>query len=456
LKLSLSPKMSYSKKMLVLIFLSVFIIILDSSFIRIDLVRLPLLSKIIIFTILGGISLFVNLFLVRFIHLNYQQTNKKYAPNSRIYFIIYLINQSIIFVFLSLLIYQMIVLSSYQTFLLTVIAYSSFITSFFFLTVIVYHLFNWFKRHKNKVILLYACTFLIFSIHILIGLIYLHTELSYKKELIKPLPPRLLFSLIYTTNYPITSLLTTLFDITFILSFILTWTTTAILLKQYAKKIGKIRYWFFIFLPLFYLFLSYELLLYYIFGHHISFYGLIINSNLDAYIPMDIIDIFFGSPKQIGGIFFGMVFWIIGTKINDDKFKKTMLATSAGIIFLYSSSVIHTVTLTAVPPHGLLTVPFMVLGAYMLTIGIFNTAINISSNIELRKEIYKSIEDDIKLLKNIGISQMEIETEKQYKKISKKMREKELNNSENYDLSPENIKEHIQNIIGEIHQTNKG
>jgi hypothetical protein len=36
------------------------------------------------------------------------------------------------------------------------------------------------------------------------------------------------------------------------------------------------------------------------------------------------------------------------------------------------------------------------------------------------------------------------------------MREKELNNSENYDLSPENIKEHIQNIIGEIHQTNKG
>ena len=74
---------------------------------------------------------------------------------------------------------------------------------------------------------------------------------------------------------------------------------------------------------------------------------------------------------------------------------------------------------------------------------------------EFQQRIYKSIEDDINLLKNIGISQMEIETEKQYKKISKKMREKELNNSENYDLSPENVKEHIKNILGEIHKTNK-
>ena len=441
--------------MLVLIILSVTIIIFDSSFIRIDLVKLPLLSKIILFAILGGISFFVNLFLVRFIHLNYQQTNKKYGLQSRIYFIIFLINQSIIFVFLTLLIYQTIIFASYQKFLLIVIAYSSFITTFFFLIVIVYHLFNWFKHNKNIILLLYACTFLIFSIHILLGLIYLHTELSYKKELIKPLPSRLLFSFIYSTNPPITYSLTTLFDITFILSFILTWMTTAILLKQYAKKIGKIRYLFFIFLPLFYLFLSYELLLYYIFGYHVSFYGLFIDSNLDAYIPMDIIDILFGSPKQIGGIFFGIVFWIIGSKINDYKFKKTMLVTSAGIIFLYSSSGVHTVTLTAVPPHGILTIPFLVLGAYMLTLGIINTALNISSNIELRKEIYKSIEDDINLLKNIGISQIEIETEKQYKKISNKIREKEMSYPENYDLSPENVKEHIKNILGEIHQTNK-
>jgi hypothetical protein len=330
-----------------------------------------------------------------------------------------------------------------------------FISSFAFLAIIVFHLFNWFKHNKNKIILFYAFTFLIFSIHIIAGLIYLHTELSYKKEVIKLLPPRLLFAYIFTTNLPLTTFLINLYDLTFILSFIIAWVTTAILLNQYSEKIGKIRYWFFIILPLIFLLSSYELLVYYIFGYHISFYDLFINSDLSEFIPIDIINILVGSPKQIGGILFGIVFWLISSKINDKKIKKTMLATSAGIIFIYSSSKIYSLTLTAVPPHGILTISFILVGAYMLTIGIFNTAINISNNILLRKEIYKPIEEDLELLKNIGVSQMEIETERQFKKISKKMRNKEIEQAENYDLNPDNVKELIKDILNEVHQTGK-
>lgn len=441
--------------MFILIFLSVAIIIFDSSFIRLDLMFIPLFSKIIIFTTLCGSSMFVNIFLIKFLYSNYQETNKKYVKQSKIYFLMIIIIQTIFFALLSFLLYQIILFSSYQSILLIVIIYLIFISSFSFLTINIYHLFNWFKHNKNKIILFYACAFLIFSIHIIAALIYLHTELSYKKEIIKPLPPRLLFSYIFTTNLPLTTFLINLYDFTFILSFVIAWITTAILLNQYTKKIGKIRYWFFIILPLIYLLSSYDLLVYYIFGYHFSFYGSFIESNLSEFIPIDVINIFFGSPKQIGGILFGIVFWLIGSKINDKKVKKTMLATSAGIIFLYGSSQIYSLTLAAVPPHGILTISFMLVGAYMLTIGIFNTAVNISNNILLRKEIYKTIEDDLKLLKNIGVSQMEIETERQFKKISKKMRMKEIENAENYDLDPDNVKELIKDILNEVHQTTK-
>ncbi len=344
---------------------------------------------------------------------------------------------------------------NYQKIYLTLMTYSSFIISFFFLTVNIYHLFNWYKHNKNKIILFYAFTFLIFSIHILAGLIYLHTELSYKNELIKPLPARLLFSYIYTINFPLTSFLSTLFDSSFILSFLLTWITTVIMLKQYTKKIGKIAYWFLIFLPLIYLFFSYELLISYIIGKHISFYGFLLESNIGAFIPIDIIDILFGFPKQMGGIFFGLVFWIIASRINDAKFKKNMLTTCAGIIFLYSSSGIYTLILTAVPPHGILAIPFVVLGTYMLTVGIFNTAINISNNTVLRREIYKSMEEDFKLLKTLGISQMEVEVERQYRKITKRIKEKEPDNEQNYDLSSENVKKIINDVLAEVHKNSK-
>jgi hypothetical protein len=50
---------------------------------------------------------------------------------------------------------------------------------------------------------------------------------------------------------------------------------------------------------------------------------------------------------------------------------------------------------------------------------------------------------------------MEIETERQFKKISKKMRNKEIEQAENYDLNPDNVKELIKDILNEVHQTGK-
>ena len=61
----------------------------------------------------------------------------------------------------------------------------------------------------------------------------------------------------------------------------------------------------------------------------------------------------------------------------------------------------------------------MPLGSYLLFIGILSSAQNISRNIVIRKELYKSANSQLDLLKIIGMAQMEKELLKRYKSISK-------------------------------------
>jgi hypothetical protein len=65
------------------------------------------------------------------------------------------------------------------------------------------------------------------------------------------------------------------------------------------------------------------------------------------------------------------------------------------------------------PPYGLITEAFLPLGAYLVFVGIFVSAGQISRNAELRKE-FKSVSSQLALLKAIRVSQMEKELEKMW------------------------------------------
>jgi hypothetical protein len=104
------------------------------------------------------------------------------------------------------------------------------------------------------------------------------------------------------------------------------------------------------------------------------------------------------------------------------------------------------------PPYGLITEAFIPLGAYLLFIGIFTSAINISRDSELRQEFYKSAASQLSLLKSIGVSQMEKELEEKYKQVVRKV---ELSGTiEGYglqDYSEENVKEILHEVLNELY-----
>jgi hypothetical protein len=104
------------------------------------------------------------------------------------------------------------------------------------------------------------------------------------------------------------------------------------------------------------------------------------------------------------------------------------------------------------PPYGFITQAFIPLGAYLLFVGIFTSAKNISRDSELRKEFYKSAASQLTLLKAIGVSQMEKELEKNVKSIEKRLLERTgESHFEEQRLEEENVKEILHDVLNELY-----
>jgi len=116
------------------------------------------------------------------------------------------------------------------------------------------------------------------------------------------------------------------------------------------------------------------------------------------------------------------------------------------MVILFSSVEIRPLQYKALPPYGLVTEAFIPLGAFMLLVGIFTSAVNVSQDSELRREFRKSAIAQLNLLRTIGIAQMEKELLKNFKLIEKRY----PNVESTQDYSEDNVKEIVHEVLQEI------
>src|SRR5215469_11741772 len=132
------------------------------------------------------------------------------------------------------------------------------------------------------------------------------------------------------------------------------------------------------------------------------------------------------------------------------KFANTFFSRT-GIAILYGSLAIAPLQYHVYPPYGLITEAFIPLGTYLLFVGIFISAKNISRDTEVRKEFYKSAFSQLTILKTIGVSQMEKELEGEVKSIEKRF--KPLQRTEEPELEDEDIKEILHDVLNELYHS---
>jgi hypothetical protein len=228
-----------------------------------------------------------------------------------------------------------------------------------------------------------------------------------------------------------------------ILSFILTWLATSMLLRHYSKKIGRVKYWMVVGIPLIYFTSQF-------FSFSFNIFVPILRSNPVFYGIL--LTFIFTFSKLVGGIFFGIAFWMVARSIRPDSIvRKYMVISAYGLVLLFISYQANGIVVTSYPPFGLATISFMGLSSYLILVGIYSAAVSVSEDIKLRQSIRKIAIKESKLLDSIGSTEMEQQIEKRVMASTKAAKDSMIEQSGiETSLTEEDMKQYLEITLKEI------
>jgi hypothetical protein len=194
-----------------------------------------------------------------------------------------------------------------------------------------------------------------------------------------------------------------------------TWIATAMLLRHYSQRLGRIKYWVIISIPLAYFLIQFQPL----------FLNLFYQSLQSSPVFFSILStLIFTFSKPLGGILFGIAFWTTAKKLRKDSVVRDYITIAAyGLILLFVSNQAIVLVTSPYPPFGLVTTSFVGLSSYLILVGVYSTAISVSEDIKIRQTIRKFALKESKLLDSIGTSHMEDELQRRVIKIAKEQHE---------------------------------
>jgi hypothetical protein len=221
---------------------------------------------------------------------------------------------------------------------------------------------------------------------------------------------------------------------------------------------GKIRYWTIISIPLIYFLFPFE-------KTAVDIFRFLAVSSPVLYSILDVT--LFSATKQIGAFFFSLVFLAAATLVTKHEMQKYLLISGVGMAILYASIEIDTLLYATYPPFGVVTVSFIPIGSYVLFTGILRSARLVSRDKELRKEFYKTAASQLRLLKTIGVTEMQKELIKSYKSVEnrthsldKDSRYEKVNVREALhgpvdEMDKENVREMLHDVLTELYSKSK-
>jgi hypothetical protein len=120
----------------------------------------------------------------------------------------------------------------------------------------------------------------------------------------------------------------------------------------------------------------------------------------------------FSASKPIGGILFGIAFWIVSKGLSHRQVKDYMIISGYGLLLLFTANQSQVLQLNPYPPFGLPTISYIGLASFLILVGVYSSALSVANDAELRRSIRKSVEENSDLLGNIGEAQFEDQLQK--------------------------------------------
>jgi hypothetical protein len=134
-----------------------------------------------------------------------------------------------------------------------------------------------------------------------------------------------------------------------IASFLLLWGSTAMLLYTYSKKLGKVKFWTVITIPI-----ASFLSIFVIVTPFVMSYG---SGNMDTIFEIIVVDALgYTLPAVVSGILFGLPFWMIARTLSYSSALKDYMIIAGSGFALFELAIIGSVMLASYPPLGLASV----------------------------------------------------------------------------------------------------
>ena len=342
---------------------------------------------------------------------------------------------------------EMIFTSVYSSLLLKAVIWINYALSAILLGFLAMRFFVWYRSNKNSVIISYGIAMAMLSLLSIITILFLTNALSGQAglEYIRP-NINYLVTLSGTAPTLVNPFAFMYFTMT-ITSFLVTWFSTVLLLRHYSKKIGRIRYWILVSIPLVFFLSQFQ------------------SEILNIFTPLRIANPFtfgivstliFNSTKTVGGILFGIAFWTVAKNIARIEVKEYMIISAFGMMLLFTSNQPLGLTFLPYPPFGLATISFFGLASYLILIGVYSSALSVANDVKVRRYIKNSVEQEASLLGNIGTAQMEEQIRKMVLNKTRQL-SKEITQETGIQSSLEekDIREHVVIALEAIKHTKK-
>lgn len=394
-----------------------------------------------------GVALFVLIAILfcigQYYILNFVRRKSKEMRSKDLYLktihIIVTAAQSILAFLVILVVLEILFTSQYHTSILTVASAINLLLTMGILGLFAQRFFAWFKSNRSSVVvLLYGASFAATAL----GLVLIsHNNLSILLEKQPYITPE--YEVVFPSDhFEPGSLLAVIYDAygkVDLLSFGLLIAATALLLHHYSRKLGKLKFWTAICLPMVYFLAA-------------------ASENLGIYQPETDTEFFYfylltSLNSTAGGILFGVTFWTVGKTMREGPVRDYLIIAAYGFVLFFISNQVG-LTPTPYPPFGLATQSFLVLASYLIFLGVYSTARSISQDNQLRRSIKKLATQDTNLLSSIGTAQMEQEIQKTVNSMKGIVQEQEKKMEEQTgieaNLEEDEMKKYLEEVMQEV------
>jgi hypothetical protein len=423
-------------------------IVIDTSIVKVyDLIDKFLISqqtKLVLFSINTSLCILLEFVIIKYtkISSNIHRLNEILSFNAL--YRISLISLVIVTVLMGFLIFQQFYNDYYYEIIPILIIIITYGTAAGLLIKLSTLFISWYKSNHNLIILLYFISISLIAFNLVMTATITAVKINDRPDIAREFVGG-------TADISVGKYvsLQNIYTISSIVSFFSIWITTALLMTHYREKlISTIIFWIILSIPLFYFFVNY-------------FYQFIFANVLISYLTIDPVTVsitltaFLSLSKPIGGLTFAVAFWKISKIIGYEKtVRKYMIVSGWGMLLIFGADQALVQVLAPYPPFGLATITVLIIAAFLIVLGIYNSATLVSVNNDLRKSIYKhALESN--LLGLIGQAEMEKEIQKTVKKVTEDLETDGEIPIPVDEIDEEELKKYIDLVVREVKKEDK-